>query len=360
MRSLNFNYVVVRNGADYGKLSPAQNSAPTVKMSENGAIKTSFAGDFLPTVYGFDNKPITGAEINWLSDLVRPEMIIDGEIYPLGVFLPATVQESSYVSGTKLRTLHVEAYDRCWMVQDHYTEASQYFAAGVNYIAAVEQMLTAAGIALISSQPTTMTLAEAREDWNIGTSYLNIVNQLLSEINYTPLWFNSSGSAVLMPAKVPTAENITHVFDLAEPSVLVRPNINRKTDVYSAPNVFICICSNADKANPMVARSENTNPQSALAIQRRGRRIAKVVNVDNIANQTELQAYADRLRNESLITSETIQLITGLLPGFGVGEVVGLISDGQMDVCIERSWSMELRAGGNMQHTLERVVVNLG
>lgn len=360
MRTVGFNYVIVRNGADYGKIWPAQNSAPSLRMNEDGAIKMNLSGEFLPTVFGFDDRPMAGAEVDWMSDRIRPELVIDGAIHPLGVFLPSTVQENTNISGTELESLQVQAYDQCWILQDHYTEGTQYFASGTSYLTAIETLLTSAGIALVSATASAATLAEAREDWDIGTSYLTIINQLLSEINYKPLWFNSSGTAVLEPASVPTAANIRRTFDLRDPSVLIRPGVRRKTDVFSAPNVFICVCSNADKDAPMVATSENTNPQSPLAIQRRGRRIAKVVQVDNIADQNELQAYADRIRNESLITSETIQLSTGLLPGFGVGDVVGLITDEAMNVCIERAWSMELRPGGNMQHTLEKVVINLG
>lgn len=359
MRTIGFNYIIVRNGADYGKIWPALDSAPSIRMDESGAIKTSLSGDFLPTVFGFDNQLIPGAEVNWLSDEIRPELVIDGVAYPLGIFLPATVQESKGQAGTQLRSLHVEAYDRCWMVRDHYTESTTYFAAGTNYGTAIESLLTAAGIALISAAPTSATLAEAREDWNIGTSYLEIVNQLLSEINYNPLWFDGDGTAIVEPASVPAASSIRHTVDLADPGVLARPGIQKKTDIYSAPNVFICVCSNADKTGVMVARSENTNPQSQLAIQRRGRRIAKVVQVDNIADQDELQAYADRLRNESMITSETILLSTGLLPGFGVDDVVGLIDGEDMSVCIERAWTMSLTTGGTMQHTLEKVVVQI-
>ena len=359
MREIGFNYVIVRGGADYGKLWPAMDTAPVVRMDEAGAIKSRFSADFLPAVFGFDDQLIPGAEVNWLTDEIRPELVIDGTVYPLGIFLPATVQESRGREGTQLRTLHVEAYDRCWIVRDHYTETTTYFSAGVNYITAVESLLTSAGIALISSTPTEATLAEAREDWNIGTSYLEIINQLLSEINYNPLWFDKDGTAILEPASVPSAASIRYTFDLADPATLARPGVQRNTDIYSAPNVFICVCSNADKSGPMVARSENTNPQSQLAIQRRGRRIAKVVQVNNIADQDELQAYADRLRNESMITSETIYLTTGLLTGFGVDDVVGLIESDEMTVCIERGWTMTLTAGGNMQHTLEKVVIQL-
>ena len=359
MRAVDFNFVIVRNGADYGKLWPALDSAPSIRMNEAGAIKTSFSGDFLPTVYDFDGRPIPDAAVNWLADEIRPELIIDGTVYPLGIFLPATVQESKGQGGTQLRSLHVEAYDRCWVVRDHYTESTTYFAAGTNYGDAIESLLTAAGIALISAAPTAATLAEAREDWNIGTSYLTIVNQLLSEINYNPLWFDGDGTAIVEPASVPAASSIRHTIDLSNPGVLARPKIQRSTDIYSAPNVFICVCSNADKSGPMVARSENTNPQSDLAIQKRGRRIAKVVQVSNIADQSALQDYADRLRNESMITSETILLSTGLLPGYGVDDVVGLIDGEDMSICIERAWSMELKAGGNMQHQLEKVVIQL-
>lgn len=360
MRDLDFNYVIVRNGADFGKIWPAQNAAPVVRMNEEGEIKSSLSGEFLPTVFDFSNRPMAGEEVDWLSDQIRAEMIINGTVHPVGVFLPSTIQEAEDVDGTGLKILHVEAYDRCWQVKDCITTSSQYFAAGTGYINAVTQLLTAAGITLVSAISNSSTLAEAREDWNFGTSYLSIINQLLSEINYKPLWFNGSGVAVLEPAFVPSAVNVTRILDATDPETLVHAGLTKQTDVYSAPNVFLCVCSNADKEAPLVAIGENTNPQSALSIQKRGRRIMKVVQVDNIASQTELQAYADRLVNDSLTTGETITVTTGLLPGFGVDDVVSLRYGENFDICIERGWTMELRVGGKMSHILEKVVLNLG
>ena len=359
MRDIDFNYVIVRNGADYGKIWTAQNTAPTISMNSDGEIKMSFRGNFLPKVFDLDNNP-TDEEVSWLSDMIRPEIVIDGVTHPLGLFLPSTIQQSDDVNGAGFTALRIEAYDRCWQIKDMYTEQPQYFSSGQNYIDAIVSVLTSAGIAIISATPTDATLSEAREDWNIGTSYLTIINQLLSEINYNPLWFNATGAAVLEPASVPTAENIEHMIDNTDVLSLVRPGLSRTTDIYNSPNVFICVCSNPDKSGSMVAKSENTNPQSPLSVQRRGRRIAKVFNVDNIADQTELQAYADRMRNESMITGETIVVTTGLLPGFGVSDVVGLRYDDIFDICIEKSWSMDLRVGGSMSHTLEKVVINLG
>lgn len=359
MRDLSFRYVIIRNGADYGTITPANNGGASLRAQQKSEIKMSLSGSFLPTVYDFDGLPMEGAAVDWLTDQIRPEMILDGTAHPLGVYLPATVSEEEPNDGTEMKVMQVEAYDRCWQVKDNYTQTVLYFAANTSYLDAVLQLLASAGIALISATPSDATLAEERQDWNIGTSYLTIINELLAEINYNPLWFNASGAAILEPADLPTAQNIDHVIDDTDPETLLLPGIRKSTDTYSAPNVFLCICSSADKDEGMAATSENNNPQSPLSIQRRGRRIMKVVNVNNIADQTELQAYADRLRNESMITGETITVRTALLPGYGVGDVTGLRMGETFAICIERSWSMDLRTGGTMTHELEKVVISL-
>lgn len=347
VRKVSFQYVVVRNGADYMTLQEIEGSEPTIRMDADGEIKTSFSGSF--------EDP--GDTVDWLSDEIRPEMIIDETTYPLGVFLPGSVMHSE---SETTKSVRIEAYDRCWQVKDIKTSSPEYFAAGVNYISAIEQLLTQAGIASISATPTSATLAEARADWSLGTDYLSIINQLLGEINYKDLWFNASGAAVLEPAEVPSAQNIQHTIDADDPAALLLPDNSRELDVYNAPNVFVVVCSNPDKSAVMIARSENTNPQSPLSIPRRGRSIMMVEQVDNIADQNALQAYADKLRNQSMITGETISIRTGLLPGFGVDDVTAIQLDDLMAICRERAWSMQLRAGGVMSHTLERVVINIG
>lgn len=345
MRTVDFRYVVVRNGADYTELYPVRNNAPILMMNESSEIKMSFSGSFA-----------ADDSINWLTDQIRPEIVIDGVKSPLGVYLPATVTPREDES---TRSVQVEAYDRCWLVRDNYTEDRLFFAAGTNYIETIRQLLTSAGIANVIATPNAATFSEDREDWDVGTSLLTIVNDLLAEINYNPLWFNAQGIGILEPASVPSAANIKHTLDSDNIHSLLLPEISRETDVYQAPNVFLCIVSNADKTGPMVATSENDNPQSPLSIPRRGRRIVSVQRVDNIASQEELQAYADRLRNESLITGETITVRTALLPGFGVADVVALHYGEISALCIERGWSMQLRVGGDMNHRLERVVIAL-
>ena len=256
------------------------------------------------------------------------------------------------------KSVKVEAYDRCWRLREYKTETRLYFAASETYQEALEELLTVCGIILYQITPIATPLGIARE-WEIGTSYLSIINELLLEINYAQIYFDADGFAVLRPEPEISVENITKTLDSNNVRSLLLPQIERETDVYNAPNVFVAVCSNADRAAPLVARAENTNPQSPLSIMRRGKRIVSVENVNNIADQAALQEYVDKKRNQSMLSAETVTVSTGLLPEFTAKEVVALRYNDFSGVCKEKSWTMEMQTGGTMTHVLEKVVYNL-
>ena len=359
MRTVDIRYQILRHGAFYGWLAAPVDGAPSLRMEAAGEIKTALSGTFGTWVTDADGRRV---EPDWLSDEIEPILVIDGKEHPLGVY--AASQVTPTVSNN-VQSLQIEAYDRCWRVRDTKAESRLYFSSGTQYISAVEQLLVASGIAVVLATPSSETLKEDRE-WDIGTSYLEVTNELLGEINYSQLYFTAEGFAVLRPATVPSAADLSHRIsddpdDLASGADRIDallPRLTRTTDVYSAPNVFVCLCANPDKSGNMVARAENLNPQSPLSISRRGRRIVQVTQVDNIASQEELPAYADRQRNDSLMGGETIEISTALLPGYGVRDVVGLKYKDISALCILQGFTMELRAGGSMQMTLERVVNN--
>lgn len=345
-RSIDFHYYVVRNGANFCELHAAADAAPRILMDDGGSIKTKLSGSFLPPE----------EDVNWLTDEIRPVMLIDGVEHHLGLYLPANVTETETGTGKRVS---VDTFDRGWIVKDQRTESMLFFPAGMNYLSAVGSVLAMCGIAEITAIPTEEVLAEDRADWDIGTPCLDIVNQLLAEINYEELWFDRDGVAVLEPKATPTANNIDYTLDEKNVESLLIPGIQKNTDFHSAPNVFICVCSNADKDAAMLAVAENTNPQSPLSIARRGRRISVLVNVDNIASQEELQLYADRMVTDNLLKGEIIQVSTCLLPGCGVGDIVALRYGDISAICRVTRWIMDLRVGGRMAFTLERVVLNL-
>jgi len=362
VREEEIKYNLLRSGIVYGRLFPTD-SPINLMMNRDGEIKVSMQGEFVDEAIDLRGKQI---DVDWFADEIEPVLTVNGIDHSLGVFMPAKITRSR--TGF-VKTVNIQAFDRCWRLRDSKLESSMYFAAGLNYIDVIENLITSAGIANIIKVNSDAVLTEARQDWKAGDSYLSIINQLLSEINYKQLWFNYNGIAMLEPKLLPTAENIKHVFTDKEKNELnskevfaisITPTILRETDVYSTPNVFVCICSNADKSEAMIAIAENRNPQSPLSISRRGRKIVSVVNIPNIASQFALQTYANNLLSESMIGGEIITVETSLLSDFGVDEVVAITSDEISGICIEKSWNMELIPGGKMTHTLERVVLNLG
>lgn len=352
---------MMRNGVEYGELYAK--GAPNLRMQSGGEIKVSLQGTFFPDAIDSTGNPIA---VDWLADEIKPVLIRDGTVNPLGVLMPAKVEPKESRGEA---TLDLQAFDRCWRVRDNKLEGALYLSAGTAYLDAVEQLLAASGIATILKTPSSAVLAEDRQDWETGTSYLTVVNDLLKEINYKQLWFNSSGFAILEPVSIPTAEHIQHVFTNQKPdprnpkeveAIRVLPQIGRTTDIYQAPNVILCICSNADKDAGMKATAENNNPQSPLSTMRRGHRIVKEVRVNNIESQAELQEYADQLLYESMMTGEVINVETSLQSGFGAADVTAIRYGEIAGICVEDAWTMQLAPGGTMSHELKRVVINIG
>lgn len=351
-RNVTIGFDLLRNGGYYARLRALDEQPGHIRGQEDAKIKTALTGRFAPYAEDADGNP---KEINWLTDEIQPVMILDGVASPLGIYIPTTPDN---YSGT-VDYIDIQAYDRCQRMLDCKTESLLFWPSGTLYLDAVEQLLAAAGILTVFKTPSALSMPESREDWPIGTSYLDIANELLGEINYKSLRFDLNGNAVLMPAAEPDASQIRHTLSDKDPETRVIPGLRRGVDVFSAPNVFIGICANPDKSGNMRAEAVNDNPQSPLSVQRRGRRIPQVTELNNIASQAELQAFVERQRNDSLIGAEQIQVSTGLQPDWQVGDVVSLQYGDLFGLCVSKGFDMELKVGGHMTHQLERVVYNI-
>ena len=351
-RKITFRFELLRGGAYYGLLRADMSKTPTINMDDSAAIKTSFSGTFAPYALNANNEQI---DVNWLSDEIQPFMVIDGVDYPLGIYLVAKAEETQKMN-TRLVTL--QCFDRGIKVRDMRVENTLYWPRNTLYLDAIVQLLNASGIGAIIKTDTAAALSEARE-WAIGTSFLDVVNELLSEINYKNLWFNESGEAVLEPVAVPEASYAQNEFDFTDPDSMVIPEFSITSDIYERGNVFIVSCANPEKSGNMVATAVNNNPQSPLSIQKRGRRIVQAESVNNIESQSALQEYAEWLRDKSLFAGETVKITTGLRPGFGIAQTVSIKNKDGVTTGIEHAFTMPLQVGGKMTHTIERVIYNL-
>lgn len=341
VRTYSYRVDVYRNGARLTSIKAAE--PPQITASAESEIKSGLSGVF------YNN-----SLVDYLDDELRPVQIIDGKEYPAGVFHVVRYTDSYTQFG---KTMRIEAYDKCYLLKSTTTEIVLHLAAGTSYLTAIEQLMVAAGIKLFLTTPNVAVLSTDREDWQIGTDYLTIVNELLGEINYDPVWFNSDGYAVLRPSVRASAENIQHSYSGLDVKSVLSHDCTASVDSWDKPNVFIAVCQNPDLDAPMIATSVNDSPVSSISTFRRGRRIARTYKIKNIADQATLQAYADNLRNESMLSSETLTIYTANMPDHGIGDTVAVQHQKISGVYREIGWIMTLAPGQLMQHDLQRKVL---
>lgn len=340
MRSYQVKVNALRNGAVFTELKTVDN--PAIDSMSDAEIASSMSAMFLDD-----------PDVNWLTDEIQPVQIIDGIEYPVGVFPIATAGYSWDETGRK--TVSVEAYDRSLYLKQAKTESIFHLDKGTNYILAVEQLLVEAGISLYLATPTEETLPTDREDWEVGTPYLTIINDLLDEIGYSRVWFNSAGLAVLAPKEEPSVSILAHQYGGENSNLkLLQRSCSMETDVFDKPNVFVVICSNPDLPDPLISTVVNENPLSALSVFKRGRRIPQIVRVNNIPSQAALDAYAQKLCTQSMLAVETATISTANLPVCGAYDTVALTHPDMEGLFQEVGWSLILAPGQTMIHRLRR------
>lgn len=346
IRTVEILFRVIRDGADYSQLYPIANSVPTVYLDEKSQIRMALRGDFVDP----------GDKINLLTDRIRPVLCIDGEEHPIGLFLVASSQKVITATG---HYLSIEAYDQCWMLQTNVVSDVFYYYHNRTYMSCIKDILDRTDVGLRLITETSLAITRDRYDWMPGTSYLTILNDLLDEINYAHLWFDMNGTAIIAPEPDPLSTPVKHILSENDIRSLLLMDAQAESDYFSAPNVFVAVCSNFARIG-ISATAMNDDMSSPFSVTRRGRKIFSVTRVKDVPNIDTLKAIAQKLANRSILRTETITVKTGLLPDFGLNDIVGLEIDGEMSICVERGWTMELMPGGTMTHKMERTAAIYG
>lgn len=332
---------VLRDGGVYTTLEPY--SAPEVQNVAASVLKMSMRGTFLQP----EN------EIRWLTDRIRPVLIINGNEFPVGWYIPTTPEWT--VEGER-KILNLEGYSMLYLAERVKIPSGYTIAKGTNYIGAVQELLRTAGITRYDAEETTLVLATDRADWEPGTTVLTVINQLLSEINYRSAWVDLSGRVRLTKYRKPGTENIQHIYNAGDYSI-ISANASVTTDYFDKANVFRVVCASPDLNAPLIAEVENNDPNSAFSTVSLGVRIVETMEVDSVPDMETLQEMAETMYTKSLQTTETVQFTTALAPVHETHDVVALGLDGATGIYTETEWRMVLDASGEMIHKAERVVI---
>lgn len=298
-------------------------------------------------------------EIDYLSDRIRPWVRLhlppygpdDYVEWPQGVFLLSTPTRSIDASGKVVR--QVEAWDQILAYSDDKVADRYAVTSGTAYTDAV---LTLLGSSVqLAVTPSASTLPVDRE-WDPGTSKLTIINNLLSSVNYQSLSFDETGRAVVTPYVAPSARVSEYTYSDDDRGLIV-PNVDQTFDLFSVPNRWVLVVSNPDQG-AITGEYLNQDPTSPTSTVRRGRTITDFRTEQDAADSGTLDQIAARLAFEASQVYEHLRITTGLMPIHSGNDVYTIqYSDLAINAKYsEQSWSMDLRAGAPMSHTVRRVV----
>lgn len=336
-RKVSYRYVAMRNGVEYMPLQAI--GSPSITMSSVAEIKRSMSGSF-----------IVPEQVDLLTDMIKIFMVADGEEAPLGEFVVRSA--TNHYGETKYT--QVEAYDASVKVKNTYISERVYIPAGTSYNDAIGAQLIACGIERVIIDNPGKNIVTNREDWDIGTSRIKIINDLLSEINYRSLWFDNNGYARVSKYITPSVDAATKVYK-ADSVSIISDECSKSLDVFNAYNAFTVAVSNADYGIVLMAYAYNEDPGSATSIQRIGLRQAPVEFLSNIADAQALQKYVNNVRDKSKISTETVTWHTANTP-HEVGEIVIIDHPNLRGIFEETEWTMQLAVGAQMMHKGKRVV----
>lgn len=295
--------------------------------------------------------------INWLSDRLQPFFMLqmsDGgwASWSLGIFLLST---PSRKDEKKLIYREVEAYDGLQVVNDDKFSTRYTIAIGVNYITAISTILSGAGITKINIQPSTLNITKTYE-WEPGTEKLKAVNDLLGDLNYTPLWVDEVGYYTSNLYQSPSVRPSGYVYANDEISIIAG-GVEDIADLFSIPNKWVVVASNAETI-PLISTYTNSNPSSSTSTVNRGRVIVDYRTIDNIADQASLDSYVLRIAMEASQFYAQLVFETALMPMHSYNEILQInysylnISDRYSEI----GWNMDLKVGSKMKHTARKVV----
>jgi hypothetical protein len=288
--------------------------------------------------------------IDWYKHRIRPVLIDDGAEKFLGTFIPQLVEDQ--MSKTTLK--NVEAYDLSILAKNDCITERLGLKSGALYLTVIENLLISCGITKVLADSSMAALQSDRDDWDIGTSKLTIINQLLSEMSFNNLYIDSNGYARLTRYQTPSVSNIKHTYIKGKAS-LIEDGATLESNIFEIPNVWIATVSNPDLNQVFAASYINDNPLSKTSTVYRGYRKVAVLPFDNIASQADLQNAVNKAAFEATQGIETISFSTAVESGHGYQDTIAIDISTYNGIVYDESWSIDLD-GTKMTHKAKKVV----
>lgn len=297
-----------------------------------------------------------GKEYDWISVEIQPVVVIEGDSYPLGRFLPTSPEVVYSEMGTP--SWEVECYDRTLILEEDKLTKDTTYPAGEKYLDVVAEILYLSGIHdVIIYDPSDAVLPIDRT-FERGTSKLEIINTLLDEIVYNKIRCDAEGNFYISAYQEPKLETAVITYEAGAASVLLA-EAEITTDYYNKPNVYSVMVDNPELEQTFYSEYINDNPGDPLSTVRRGRMIVADEDEINppevVNNQADLDKWLKRRAFEMSREYQTVKYTTLAMPvQEALDQIILHLNEKISGLYIEMGWEIKLQAGGLMTHTARR------
>lgn len=293
-------------------------------------------------------------DINLIDEKIVPWFCINlnGDIlkYPLGKFI---ITPSFSLNGPE-KSVSINGYDLAKIALEDKIVQRLVQNTGSFYSNEVQKMISEMYPRCFVE--TSILKRTNACEWSPGTSKLQIINDTLTSMNYYPLHFDEYGVPIAIPYVFPESQTIDMYYKTDKKSIIL-PDSDLSSNRFEIPNKIVRYVENAD-CDYMISTYVNDDPEDKLSTVNRGRCIADIKNVSDIASQNELDNYTKRCAVASMTVSDQIMFKTLNMPGHGYKNCLFVQVDdlGISEKVIETGWEMDLKVGGEMTHKCTRVV----
>lgn len=318
--------------------------------AEDGSIKLDYNADIMRTGrFTIRDDPA----VNWQAELLRPWfglIMPDGgrAEWPLGLFYMPTAPKT----GSRHVYREIEAYDTTTILWDDQVTSRYQIPKGSKYTAALSALFASVGVFDAIIEPSESVTQTALE-WEAGTAKGEIVQQLLTADNYEPLMADAWGRWRCRKYKDPRTRRAEYNYTAGELSVML-PDPTVDDDLFHLPNVFVGVVSRPDRP-AMSFTYEITDPKSPLAAVNRGRRhVTETKIYEDAASALALEADVRRRASQASSYFSSLKFSTAPMPHHAAGDVLWIEDGGIRGKYQEMRWSLDLRAGGEMKHEVQK------
>jgi len=223
----------------------------------------------------------------WLNYRLQPIYTLDGVDYPLGVFVPSVPGDSWDDFSINWS---IELSDKLSILSGSSLDETLSIPAGTPVIDAVRSLIERSGESAGSLTPSTETL-RGDATWDLGTSLLRCINDLLRGAGFRPLWCNGNGQFQVTPQVPADQRPVVWTYEEGE-NAEFGTKFSREQDIYAIPNRVIVNSTESADAEGLVAVATNENPDSPFSYVNLGRWKDHVETGVETTSQQALEDYA--------------------------------------------------------------------